>query len=542
MPRFTSLTSMTSIGPAGVVSAGDNWDSTKLVFDPPSNKVWLAAGSYQSDDVTTAIANTEGSPKDIFWSSDGLRLFVTGSTGGGKIHEFTTSVPWRSGGLTFNYTLDVNSVMSTPYGIYVDSNGVYMFVMNTTTDRIYKYELSTPWNLQSASYTGVNLNVNSAEGSPTGLTFKPDGTKLYITGGISKTLVEYPITGNTWSLTVGSFTTFNISSYGQPVAIKISNNGEKIYTTEATNDVIRSFTLSTPWSVNSASVDTSTKPASDTFPTGLYLKEDGSRIYSMGIGTDYLREFAAGGYYYGTNNKSGLHINSDGDKLFTLQTSGGSRVEKYTLSTGWDVGSITGPTQTLSTSNSLHRDLHFNSDGTKMYLIYAASARKIEQYNLSTGWDLSSANLVNTTDYTSNSSLSEMNGISLSSDGSKLYFYDTTSDFIYQQDLSTNWDLSTASSNTSYDLSSIIGMGSSGYGMWIDSTGNHLYIPKGERVIRFKFATAWDLSTLYYVSDSYTDHNLNSTIPAGMAWKDNGSQAIVISYGNPRLIYKFIIP
>lgn len=539
-PLINSLSSLYRANLIGG-AALPNWDSTQLEFAPASNKVWLPIASYQSDDVTTVIASTESFPKDIFWSPDGLKLFVTGNTNGGKIYEYTTSIPWNADGLSLNYTLNVNTFITNPYGLYISPDGNYLFVMSTNNDRVYRYNLSTPWDLQSASIS-LNVLVSGSELTPTGLYFKPDGTRLYLTGSSNKYIVEYPITGSAWSLTLGTYQRFLINTLGTPSAIAVSNDGTKVYTTETTNDTIRSFTLSTPWSVNTASYDNSSLNASDTFPTGLYLKPDGSRIFSIGTGSDYLREFSAGGYYYGTNTKRGLYINSDGDKLFTLQTSGGDRIEKYTLSTGWDVGSITGPTQTLSTSNSLHRDLHFSSDGTKMYLIYAATARKIEHYNLGTGWDLSTATLANTTDYTSNTSLSEMNGISLSSDGSKLYFVDQTSSAIYQQDLSTSWDLSTASSNTSFDISTIPGIASSGYGMWIDSTGTHLYLPSNERVFRLKFGTSWDLSTLSFVSDSRTYHNLNGIVSSGMAWNDDGSEAIVISFGNPRQIFKFTVP
>ena len=40
----------------------------------------------------------------------------------------------------------------------------------------------------------ANLDISSDEGVPTGITFKPDGTKMYITGQSADKILQYNLT------------------------------------------------------------------------------------------------------------------------------------------------------------------------------------------------------------------------------------------------------------------------------------------------------------------------------------------------------------
>ena len=56
---------------------------------------------------------------------------------------------------------------------------------------MFQYTLTTGFNLSTASYADISFSVNSQDGTAIGLTFKPDGLKMYITGDSSKRIHQY---------------------------------------------------------------------------------------------------------------------------------------------------------------------------------------------------------------------------------------------------------------------------------------------------------------------------------------------------------------
>jgi DNA-binding beta-propeller fold protein YncE len=56
-----------------------------------------------------------------------------------------------------------------------------MYVIGYAGDNVNEYDLSTAWDITTASYL-QNFSVATQETVPTGIFFKPDGTKMYVVG------------------------------------------------------------------------------------------------------------------------------------------------------------------------------------------------------------------------------------------------------------------------------------------------------------------------------------------------------------------------
>ena len=67
-----------------------------------------------------------------------------------------------------------------------------MFNMDTGAERIYEYNLSRPYDLSSASYYG-SYSVSAQADEPTGLTFKPDFTRFYVTSEFEDRIYQYKL-------------------------------------------------------------------------------------------------------------------------------------------------------------------------------------------------------------------------------------------------------------------------------------------------------------------------------------------------------------
>jgi hypothetical protein len=88
-----------------------------------------------------------------------------------------------------------------------------MFVMGAANDTVYEYSLSTAWDLSTASYT-QGFGVSTQEGGPKGVSFKSDGTKMYVIGSSTDTIYQYSTVGYTQALDLSTGTTFSFTPSG----------------------------------------------------------------------------------------------------------------------------------------------------------------------------------------------------------------------------------------------------------------------------------------------------------------------------------------
>jgi hypothetical protein len=68
-----------------------------------------------------------------------------------------------------------------------------MYIVGGQNDTVYQYNLSTPWDVSTASYANKSFNVNVYETDLAGIWFKDDGTKFYVTGFTSDIVWEFTI-------------------------------------------------------------------------------------------------------------------------------------------------------------------------------------------------------------------------------------------------------------------------------------------------------------------------------------------------------------
>jgi hypothetical protein len=107
-------------------------------------------------------------------------------------------------------------------------------------------------------------------------------------------------------------------------------------------------------------------------------------------------------------------------------------VYQYSLSTAFDLSTASYDSVSFSvaTEDTVPREIAFNTDGTKMYMVGSAND-SVYQYSLSTGFDLSTASY----DSVSFSVASEDGfplGIAFNTDGTKMYIVGAANDSVFQ--------------------------------------------------------------------------------------------------------------
>lgn len=219
---------------------------------------------------------------------------------------------------------------------------------------------------------------------------------------------------------------------------------------------------------------------------------------------------------------TGMAFGDSGTKFYTVGTSG-DFVVQFTLSTAYDV-STRGTIQAYYRVNSEEtapEDVTFNDTGTRMYIL-GGSGDDVTQYTLGTAWDVSTAstpvvwdtrtaieNLLGATNG------DRLTGMAFNDDGSKVFVVDRRSDDVFEFNLSTNYDISTASAV-------INNIPTTGEGnprsMSFNADGTRMYIigNAGDDVTTFTLTTGFDLSS-----------STGSTVSVALT-EDNTPQALLI--------------
>ena len=145
----------------------------------------------------------------------------------------------------------------------------------------------------------------------------------------------------------------------------------------------------------------------------------------------------------------GLTFNNDGTKMFVVGAQGDD-INEYTLSTGFDV-STASYTQNFSVSaqDTTPISLTFNNDGTKMFVV-GNQGDDINEYTLSTGFDVSTASFVG--EFSVSSQDPNPYDIEFNNDGTKLFMLGRQAGDISEYSLTTPFSLVNVSGEHSGDV------------------------------------------------------------------------------------------
>ena len=216
-----------------------------------------------------------------------------------------------------------------------------------------------------------------------------------------------------------------------------------------------------------------------------------------------------------------VKFNNDGTKMF-VAADGGDAILEYTLSTGYDISTASYDSSFgIWTQDRNPRALAFNNDGTKMFVV-GASGQDINEYHLTTGFDVSTAS------YDSNFSVSNKanspNGLAFNSDGTKMFVTDEGYDDVVEYTLSTGFDVSTASYDSSFGTQS---QDTSSQGLAFSNDGKKMFVAgnTGDDINEYTLSTGFDVSTASFVGNF--DVSSQGTSPTGITFNNDGTKMFI---------------
>jgi len=260
--------------------------------------------------------------------------------------------------------------------------------------KIYGFEILewAEWDISTAVWTRL-FDVSGKTGLPYSISFKPDGTEMYISQH-DDDVFQYTL-GTGWDISSAGYTATGQMQATAGVGFYISPDGDRAYHLEKNPSPhqVEQYDIETPWDITTLS-SVYDKSLSGTNHQGLFFKPDGSKMYIIDQGTDKIHEWNLGTNWsvetatdsqnhsiQAGSAQTGIFFSADGKNLY-ICSKDSSNLDQYVLGTGWDVSTLSYVRSLdISGREAAPWDVFFKPDGTEMYII-GTDGDEVNQYTL----------------------------------------------------------------------------------------------------------------------------------------------------------------
>ena len=283
----------------------------------------------------------------------GTGVSVTGNISVGSttniIRKVTDINSWVA--VDADTSFSVTNQQNAPTGLYFKSDGTKMFVTGTQSPRdVEEYALSTAWDITTASHT-TGYSINSQDTGPQGLYFSPNGENMFVAGNSSDSILHYTLsTGWDLTSTVSYVGNFSVSSQDTiPTAVTFGDNGTKMYVTGRTNDSINQYNLSSAYTITSGV----------------------THAHTLDIG----QESSIIGTPNGFANPHGISISSDGTKIWVIGPNE-DIISQFNLGTAYDLSTATynGDLTNIFWASNTAYDLYIDESAEKGFVLFSGGS------------------------------------------------------------------------------------------------------------------------------------------------------------------------
>jgi hypothetical protein len=465
----------------------------------------ISTASYSKN---FSVAAQTPLPMDLTFNNDGTKMFIMGRDPD-NVNEYALSTGFDVSTASYSQNFSVAAQDTVPLGIAFNNDGTKMFVSGAIGSDVNEYTLSTGFDISTASFV-QSFSVVDQDNDPQGIAFNTDGTKMFIVGD-TDAIYEYYLTPSL-ELGTGSFASSDI---GKTVE---ANSGKFVLTNtdgrcaETTQPTSYAQVASGDWEMygviyNPVDGDLELSGVAD---PNLYF-DISTAIYEQSFSVaDQETE------------PQGVAFNNDGTKMYIVGSIGDD-VNEYSLSIAFDISTaFFVDSFSVAAQETAPTGMAFNNDGTKMFII-GYTGDDVNEYNLSSGFDISTAV------YSQNFSVSAQDatptGITFNTDGTKMFVTGYSGQDVSEYDLSTGFDLSTAVYSQNFSVAS---QETEPQGVAFNSDGTRMFIvgSDGANVSQYTLETGFDVSTAYFV-DSFSIAS-QDTYPTDIAFNNDGSKMYIV--------------
>ncbi len=255
------------------------------------NTAWSVITAYYLQ--ALSVSAQETTPVDLFFKPDGTKMYVLGSSGD-DVNEYNLSTAWDISTATYVQNFSV-APETSPSGLFFRSDGAKMYVCGTSADTVNEYNLSSAWDISTAT-SGTSFNLSTQDTNPQAIYFKDDGLTMFMLGSATDNVFEYSL-GTAWNVSTATIVRSEsvAAQDSGPLGLFFKSDGTKMYILGSSNDAVFEYNLRTAWNIDTAVYFQSYSVASqETAPQGLFFKSDGTKMYITGSTSDSVYEYDIG--------------------------------------------------------------------------------------------------------------------------------------------------------------------------------------------------------------------------------------------------------
>jgi len=395
-------------------------------------------------------------PRGLFFKPDGSKMYVAES--GNTILQFDlTGNEWEVQSATLELTSP--PINGTIYHFCISADGTRIYANDLGNDLIREARLSTPWDVSTLENVGFYYMPEPPAGKLAGSTQQLSSIKVNSSGS------------TLWAVDNETNAAYELSIFQDTKALDLLGGGlftaspgidSKItFSNPPSSGSVASFTLELDAEVSTAYNVNMTAPGSD---RGFYWNSTGEPRAILfnpdGTQMNILK------YNIGVNNDQQIHVYDLSIPFDVSSSSYGAGPGPQYANNSFDYGS--GSQYTAS-------DIAWGDNGNKIYINNIVNER-IDEFTMTTPYDVTTANPASRSGFFNMGA--GYQSFCFKPDGTRMYTVNDSSDAVQEWELSTPWDITT----TSFDSSTINlsgdwpGMFGAPQGIRFNSTGTSVFI------------------------------------------------------------------
>ena len=498
-----------------------NGDGTKVTYISFSNRTFYGFNVTTAYDISTItggfagpnISSQDNDPFDFLFDDDGDQLLVLGKSND-RVYRYTLSTPYDVNTLTFQNSYQIgNNVLLNSSSIDIAKDGKTILIGEpaanaSNTHRMFEYTLATAWDFDSfpnqSQYTNRSSLISNIGGHSfnfMGVRFSPNGEKLIISGNSNSSHVSEQMP---WVYTVGASVETALNTKADTSSLAT------VATSGSYNDLSNKPSLATVATSGSYN-DLSNKPTIPTIDTSVTTVSSPTVNLDLN-NSNFKIDLNANSTTVTTSNNpsTGLHE-------YTFEIKGNASQDTHNIQsnpsnaiTNWRTAqqsSITGFTVGVSNYNAFAA----SPDGqyAVVYQAYSSSNKQLTVFKMSTPGDVTTA-----------TSHLVINNISVSAGGRTDHLGMRPSIYFLSDNVTINMFGKTYNAETGSNNNNGAGSHSPFYeysnkGNWTPD-GLHFYAPTGDpnfnKIKRWDATAPFDWSTASLVSTTTMTYQSNSVM------------------------------